>query len=1479
MSSTPPSPKPKRRTMTRRWFQDLGSELKNKLKVTSRSPSRSSQVSGSHVGSRPASPHSSRASSHRSARSGAGRKRTAWGGLKITLNELYANADLVPPLKSAIGELVSLLGVFEAAAKNRQDYEKLAIDLEITTEFLNQHLKASIAGQVMDRMISTAQILVKEVESIKERQKQSTTEAVLGARGDEEDLIRHYRRIEQLLHRIQIEASMSTWAVANEHLADTRLEKLEPAKLASFDSKLSTSIDRRTCTKNTRKTILSDLKSWSDNPDGEKVYWMDGMAGTGKTTIACTLASELESRGQLAASFFCTRTLPECRDANRIVPTIAYQFARRSTAFQSVLCQALSNDPDIGSKNISTQFERLLKEPLERVKEKTANNMIVVVDALDECEDTQVVSQILEILFQNVVDLPVKFFVTSRPEAAIRDKMISEENISRSILHLHDIERSLVREDIELYLQKELEFMSPAPSDVKQLATLSDNLFIYAATAVRYIRPVRRSVDPHERMARLLAVDSQPGKRFSHIDSLYSTILTAAFDDEDLELRERERIQLVLWSVVCAREPIPLETITALSGISDESHALLALQPLRSVIYVSEQTNVVSTLHASFSDYIFTQDRSERFFCNKGAYSQLLTRRCLEVMEEQLRFNICGLPSSFVPDRDVPDLEARMEKSIPPRLSYVCRYWPDHLKIAVTSDELRAIVEEFLSQRLLFWMEVLNLKGHMVIGVQGLVKTQEWLRTFSGSDPVNLKLASDAHKFVARFASHAISLSTPHIYLSALPLCPPSSLVSVHYRQRLRGLIQVKGTAIVRMGQAALTAWTAESEIESVAYSPDGAQVAYGTEEGLICIRNAHDGKLVVGPFEGHTDAVTSIMFSPKGDRIVSGSQDGTIRVWNAREGTPVSPFDVDVGSVTSVAFSPDGTRIVSSSDGQDLNIQLWNSHDGTAVQSFQFEGYNSSVNSVAYSPDGTRIISGADDFTIRVWDAFTGELVLSPLEGHTKRVSSVAFSPDGKHIISGSGDNTIRVWDAHKGTLSIGPLEGHTDSISSVAHSSDGAFIASGSRDATIRVWKACDGTLAAGPFEGHTGGVKCVAFSPDQAHVISTSEDQSVRIWNISDGQSMSSATPLIANEISHPVSSLDYSPNGKLIACGLSDGTILVLSALDGSFVISPFEGRGAPVFSLGFSPDSSRIVSCPPICVWDVHDRTPVVDSFEGHEALITSVAFSPDGARIVSGSRDSTIRVWGATDGTLLDGPFQGYSNKLNPVALSPDGTHIAASSNDGTIHILKSFSGDPIGDPLEGHTGPVTSIRFSSDGSRMVSSSIDETIRIWDPRERKPIAGPLKGHTDMITSVALSPNGALVASCSEDRTIRIWHTLEETLAAPPIQDHVGIVCAVGFSPDGLSIVSGSVDRTVRVWYIQGESGIHEALSDVWGVREDGWILNSESQMLLCVPAELRHYFPKPSNRFTIGPLGSVQVDYKGMLLGEEWSKCWITAYN
>jgi hypothetical protein len=361
------------------------------------------------------------------------------------------------------------------------------------------------------------------------------------------------------------------------------------------------------------------------------------------------------------------------------------------------------------------------------VKGRLANNLVVVIDALDECDDSRAVQLVLDMLFRFAASLPLKFFVTSRPEPAIHSKMVSQDKGSHSILYLHEIEKSLVQADIELYLQEELAFMSPPSDQVKQLAEHAGNLFIYAATAVRYIRPDKTAVDHKQRLKAMLAIDSESQKKHEQINTLYSAILSAALEDDNLEPKEKERIQLVLWTAVCAQEPVHVQTLAALAELSDEEQVLLALQPLRSVLHVSEHSGLISTLHASFPDYMFDRSRSKRFYCDEGSHSHMLARRCLEVMKKELRFNICDLESSLIPDSEVVDLQKRIEKNISPVLSYACRYWPDHLGRAAGSDELCAMVDEFLSQRLLFWMEVLNLKQCMVMGSGGLVKVQAWL--------------------------------------------------------------------------------------------------------------------------------------------------------------------------------------------------------------------------------------------------------------------------------------------------------------------------------------------------------------------------------------------------------------------------------------------------------------------------------------------------------------------------------------------------------------------------------------------------------------------------------------------------------------------------------------------------------------------------------------------------------------------------------
>lgn len=510
---------------------------------------------------------------------------------------------------------------------------------------------------------------------------------------------------------------------------NTRLETLNPAKMASFNSKLGEEVHRRTCTEHTREAILSGLNSWSDDPQAKQIYWMNGMAGTGKTTIACTLAKTLESSGQLGASFFCTRTSPECRDAGRIVPTIAYQLARHLTPFQSALCEALDGDPDTATRNIVSQFEQLLKDPLRQAKDKIPNNLVVVIDALDECDNSGAVKLVLETLLRFATDLPIKFFVTSRPESKVHDTMSRNEG-SRAVLHLHEIEKSIVQADIKLYLREELKFMSPSDCQISRLVEHAGSLFIYAATAVRYIREDEAAVDPDERLSTVLGANSD-SKKNEGIDELYTTVLATALNEKRLEANEVERIRTVLWVVVCAREPVPVETLTELAGIANKKLTLVALKSLRSVLYFSGSSNLVSTLHASFPDYMFDHKRSGKHFCDEKNFGQVLARRCFEVMKAQLRFNICQLESSFVLDKSVGDLDQRVTKNISAPVAYACRHWAGHLQPTAVSKELCDILEDFLWHRLLFWLEVMNLKQWISDGVRALSETLKWLTVSS----------------------------------------------------------------------------------------------------------------------------------------------------------------------------------------------------------------------------------------------------------------------------------------------------------------------------------------------------------------------------------------------------------------------------------------------------------------------------------------------------------------------------------------------------------------------------------------------------------------------------------------------------------------------------------------------------------------------------------------------------------------------------
>ena len=158
-----------------------------------------------------------------------------------------------------------------------------------------------------------------------------------------------------------------------------------------------------------------------------------------------------------------------------------------------------------------------------------------------------------------------------------------------------------------------------------------------------------------------------------------------------------------------------------------------------------------------------------------------------------------------------------------------------------------------------------------------------------------------------------------------------------------------------------------------------------------------------------HTQIIYSVAYSPDGKQIASGSGHYTgLRIWDAATGAPLHRLQGHTRSIYSVAYSPDGKRIVSASD--DRTVRIWDASTGLQVGE-PLAGHTDWVTSVAFSPDGKRIASGSRDYTVRIWDASTGVQVGEPLQGHTREVFSVVYSPDGKQIASGSADRTVRIW------------------------------------------------------------------------------------------------------------------------------------------------------------------------------------------------------------------------------------------------------------------------------------------------------------------------------------------------------------------------------------------------------------------------------------------------------------------------------------
>ena len=496
--------------------------------------------------------------------------------------------------------------------------------------------------------------------------------------------------------------------------------------------------NRNGCLRGTRTAILDKIEHWICDFHKPPVYWLNGLAGTGKSTIAQTIAERTFADGRLGASFFCSRDFEDRRSLQSIFPTLAVQLARRYTKFRSTFTRLVQSDPDIVHESLYNQMKNLIVQPLV----ESSISTVIVIDALDECKDEEPASAILSVLGQFVEKVPmVKFFITGRPESRIRDGFrLPLLARATDVFILHEVEPGQVDNDIRLFFKHSFSELKtrrygldgwPTEEQLDLLCERAGGLFVYAMATVRFVD--QRNSSPKKQLDCL--IQSQSNSVFegrtkfradTTLDSLYTSILQEAFGDDDPE--NDARIRSVLGAVVLATNPLSPSAIAALLGFESEE-VFPILSSVHSLLVLQEDIDQpVRPFHKSFPDFIVNPARclTSRFrVCPPDQHAELLVGS-LETMNRELKRNICKLPDGVV-NSEVIDLKERINEQIGQALEYACRSWYKHL-VGTIPARITPILRRFLEEKFLFWLEVLSVLGATKEAVHALEATEkcEW---------------------------------------------------------------------------------------------------------------------------------------------------------------------------------------------------------------------------------------------------------------------------------------------------------------------------------------------------------------------------------------------------------------------------------------------------------------------------------------------------------------------------------------------------------------------------------------------------------------------------------------------------------------------------------------------------------------------------------------------------------------------------------
>ncbi|RPA83333.1 WD40 repeat-like protein [Ascobolus immersus RN42] len=1128
------------------------------------------------------------------------------------------------------------------------------------------------------------------------------------------------------------------------------------------------------CTQGTRVDLLNEIEAWArstvSHHDSRRVFWLTGNAGTGKSTIALTVASRFSgSRDILAPSYFFSRSNGDLSNAKKFFFTLAESLLRQIPEIAPFVREETRNEsPDqILMKPMKVQCRQLLNRPLQSLArhfqrhQLQSKTIVFVIDGLDECNDEGDASQAIQLLGEVAQDcssgpLTIKLLATSRPELHLENAYRSSA-LSSSLqrVDLGNIDRVQVDSDIRAFLRAELGRLYfektgglvsaaagkgwPDEATIYSLSENANGLFIYASQICRFLATKTKTLGLQAGLEYVL-------EHYKELDDLYMGVLKDCIKDlEDVPDSKYKQLSFdylgqYLGCIALQFTALNVGSVAQISFLPEDSVASMT-QALRSVLDFDKiGVGEIQVYHSTFRDFLLEKKRSgDNFWVDEKLAQQRILNGCRTIMERALTHpNICALtsPSSHSSDAEKSVVAQKLSVDV----NYACRYWLAHLRhcsltvLCPGSGTVGAELVEFFRGRFMYWTEALSLMNLLSDGIRGVTLVLRFIEkeSIDFENPL-YQMLSNAERFLLK---HRKILETAPLqaYTLGRTFSPRSFLHAFNYSNddlRRINLVGENWDPLLQIFLPSEQVDDTHDMIETLSFSSDGTVVALATGSTKIGVHikfwDMRTGLLletetifVGSAFELNPERNNSmqLLFSPNGKLIVLtlgpiGMRDPwnlekSVRLLDLAKKAPYKPWTIQ-----------DTWELESRATGR--------------------------IRNVSFSADSTLLAMNTSS-AIWLWDLAKNEITKEGV-GFCNPLQLISFSPSNHGLLAcGFQDGSIAFWN--------------------VVSSSSGETLRVIKHD-TINGLKSNKSQTSSKHPPKLTKPIDLLVFSKDGTQIAYGAESM-IGICEIATSTCSFSASVKRCSNCRFVYRSIQPSPFSKetssfviirYCACGVVL-SCAISGAVLGRFRLSTVSCRENvyPVRRATLSPDGklAALLACQEVsgrllCLWDATfevkssatklPSTPL-KFYPNISIKISAIRFSPDGEFVATGSESpkGTVKIWNTATGRLYS-VLEGFTGPITALDISPDGAYIATGSTDCTVRLL------PVA-----RKGTILAKLTDSILSQMLDIL---PIRLQGIRECLTFSDKNMGHLRHVTFSP--PDGRILASTSYDGIIRLWN--------------------------------------------------------------------------------------------------------------------------